>query len=171
MRRLLVAMTSAFLLWSVAEVAAEPVVRGQATAAVTIQDDTFVPSQVEIDSGGTVTWQHTGQRDHTVTAADGSFDSGTLQSGGSFSHAFSEPGTYRYYCQFHGSASGQGMAGTVVVRGEAPGGDDGGADTGGGEEGGGLAFTGTSLLLAMGLAVVLLGAGALTLWARRRSRP
>lgn len=170
MRILLVAMTTPFLLGGVTRVVAEPAVRGQAAAAVSIQDDTFVPSQVEIDAGGTVAWQHAGQRDHTVTAADGSFDSGTVQSGDSFSHPFSQPGTYRYYCQFHGSASGQGMAGTVVVRGEAPPGEDGGADTGG-EEGGGLAFTGTSLLLAIGLAVVLLGAGAVALLARRRTGP
>jgi plastocyanin len=171
MRRLLVAMTSAFLLLGVGGVAAEPPVRGQAAAAVSIQDDTFAPSQVEVDPGGTVTWQDAGQRDHTVTAADGSFDSGTLQSGDSFSQAFSQPGTYRYYCQFHGSARGQGMAGTVVVRGEAAG-EAGSGDTGGGgEEGGGLAFTGTSLLLAIGLAVVLLGVGALALRARRRTRP
>lgn len=36
-------------------------------------------------------------------------------SGGSFSYTFAKPGTYHYYCQFHGGPTG-GMAGTVVVQ-------------------------------------------------------
>lgn len=169
MRILLVALTTAaFTAWGAPVSAGGTVVRGQA-AGVSIQDDVFVPSQVEIDAGGTVGWQHEGQNTHTVTAADGSFDSGQLQPGDSFSQAFPQPGTYRYYCQFHGTAGGQGMAGTVVVRGEAPPGDEAGAPDAGGEEGG-LAFTGISVLLPLGVAAALLAAGAFTLWARRRAR-
>jgi plastocyanin len=85
------------------------VVLGQA-AAVTIQDDVFVPRRIEIEAGGTVAWEHAGQRPHTVTASDGSFDSGTLETGGSFSRTFPQPGTYSYYCEFHGTAGGAGMA-------------------------------------------------------------
>ena len=33
---------------------------------------------------------------HTVTAADKSYDSGPLESGGTFSHQFTTPGTYTY---------------------------------------------------------------------------
>jgi plastocyanin len=82
-------------------------VLGQA-AAVSIQDDEFVPSRVEVDAGGTVVWEHAGQNPHTVTASNGSFDSGTLNTGGSFSRTFPEPGTFSYYCRFHGSPSGCG---------------------------------------------------------------
>jgi plastocyanin len=130
---------------------------GQA-AAVSIQDDVFVPRQVEVEAGGTVVWEHVGQRPHTVTASDGSFDSGTLETGASFSQTFSEPGTYSYYCRFHGTAGGAGMAGVVIVggAGEEPG------------EIGGLAATGSSLLLPVGAAVALLGVGMWTIGLSRR---
>jgi plastocyanin len=127
-------------------------------AAVSIQDDVFVPRQVEVEAGGTVVWEHVGQRPHTVTASDGSFDSGTLETGASFSQTFSEPGTYSYYCRFHGTAGGAGMAGVVVVTGagEEPG------------ETGGLAATGSSFLLPSAAAAALLGMGAWTLGIARR---
>jgi plastocyanin len=139
-------------------------------AAVTVQDDVFVPSRAEVDPGATVAWQHAGERPHTVTASDGSFDSGNLETRDSFTHTFAQPGTYSYYCRFHGTADGQGMAGVVVVRGGAAPGDAGGAapgDAGGGAPGaGGLAATGASLVAPLGLAVALLAAG---LWALRHS--
>jgi plastocyanin len=144
------------------------VVMGQA-AGVSIQDDVFVPRSVEVEAGGTVVWEHVGQRPHTVTASDGSFDSGTLETGASFSRTFSEPGTYSYYCRFHGTAGGAGMSGVIVVAGETtaeapPDGAEGEAP--------GLAATGTSLLLPVGVATAFLGAG---LWSlnlvRRKAGP
>jgi plastocyanin len=145
---------------------------GQA-AAVSIQDDVFVPRRVEVEAGGTVVWQHVGQRPHTVTASDGSFDSGNMESGASFSRTFSQPGTYSYYCRFHGSASGTGMAGVVVVGGGATGEEPPGETDGTIDENGGLAATGSSLLWALGGAVVLLatGAGTLAVSARTRRQP
>jgi plastocyanin len=136
-------------------------VRGQA-AAVSIQDDVFVPSEVTINVGGTVVWQHAGQNPHTVTAADGSFDSGTLETGSSFSRTFSQPGRFSYYCEFHG-APGQGMAGVVEVLG-APGNADG-EEPAAGEQTGGLAASGRSVAAPLGLAVTMLLAG---LWLVRR---
>ena len=41
----------------------------------------------------------------------GSFDSGNLSSGQSFSFSFSTPGYYSYACQYHA-----GMTGTIVVQ-------------------------------------------------------
>ncbi|MGH2681825.1 MAG: cupredoxin domain-containing protein [Actinomycetota bacterium] len=139
-------------------------------AAVSIQDDVFVPRRVEVEAGGTVVWQHVGQRPHTVTASDGSFDSGNMESGESFSRAFSQPGTYSYYCRFHGSASGSGMAGVVVVRGGATGEEPPGETDGTIDENGGLAATGSSLLWALAGAVALLATGAGTLAAAARTR-
>jgi plastocyanin len=52
---------------------------------------------------------------HTVTADDGSFDSGTLSSGKSFSYTFNTAGDFPYHCTFHGGPGGEGMAGTVTV--------------------------------------------------------
>lgn len=142
-------------------------------AAVSIQDDRFVPARVEIDPGGSVVWQHDGGNPHTVTADDGSFDSGTMSTGQTFSRSLDQPGTYSYYCRFHGGPGGQGMSGVVLVRGEVT--EEPPADAGEEvvEAGGGLAATGISVLLPLGVAVALLGAGLATLIlsVRRRSQP
>jgi plastocyanin len=95
--------------------APSPIPSPAGDANVTIGDNTFTNNQITIPVGGTVVWTHQGQRPHTVTADDGSFDRGTLQNGGSFSQTFSEPGVYRYYCEFHGGPGGVGMSGVVTV--------------------------------------------------------
>jgi plastocyanin len=45
-----------------------------------------------------------------VTADGGSFGSGTLGGGSTFSHRFGSVGTFAYHCAIHSS-----MSGTVVV--------------------------------------------------------
>jgi len=54
-----------------------------------------------VNVGDTVTLTNTGNMPHTVTAADGSFDSGPLNPGDTFSFTFSAPGTYKYACSPH----------------------------------------------------------------------
>src|SRR5687768_8704241 len=43
---------------------------------VQVVDFAFEPAAVTVPAGTTVTWTNTGSRPHTVTADDGSFDSG-----------------------------------------------------------------------------------------------
>jgi plastocyanin len=69
--------------------------------AVSIQDFRFDPAQVTIQPGTTVRWTNEGNTPHTVTADDGSFDSGTLQPGDSFTFTFQNPGTVAYHCEIH----------------------------------------------------------------------
>ena len=57
-----------------------------------------------------MTWTNTGSRPHTVTADDGSFDSGRLDPGEQFSQTFDQPGTFTYHCGFHPE-----MQGSIVV--------------------------------------------------------
>jgi plastocyanin len=38
---------------------------------------------------------------HTVTAVDGSFDSGLMNPDGSWSHTFTEAGEFEYFCTPH----------------------------------------------------------------------
>jgi plastocyanin len=78
--------------------------------AVEAADLEFRAPTVVVSAGGTVTWTNVGQAPHTVTAGDGSFDSGMLDSGGTFAQTFPTAGTYDYVCTFH-----PGMAGTVQV--------------------------------------------------------
>ena len=69
---------------------------------------------VRIQPGQTVEWTNEGAAPHTATADDGSWDSGDLPPGATFSRTFEEPGIYAYYCRYHGSP-GVGMIGTVAV--------------------------------------------------------
>lgn len=85
----------------------------------------FVPREVVVRAGEAVTWVHKdGRLPHNVVADDGSFNShptcarpgGECMKGGErFTHAFTQPGTFSYYCRPHGAPGGQGMAGTVRV--------------------------------------------------------
>ncbi len=87
-----------------------------ATVNVAAADNTFTAGSVTITAGDTVVWTDTGVRPHTVTADDGSFDSGNLTTGQTFSRTFTTPGTIRYFCKLHGAAGGLGMSGTIVVQ-------------------------------------------------------
>jgi plastocyanin len=75
------------------------------TVTVQIMDDFFSPKEVSINAGDTVVWVKGGVAPlHTVTASDGSFDSGTslTTAGATFSHTFNASGvTYLYYCKVH----------------------------------------------------------------------
>ncbi len=54
-----------------------------------------------IPVGSTVVWTNQDTMAHTVTAVDGSFDSGTLTPNGSWSYTFNAPGEYEYFCEPH----------------------------------------------------------------------
>jgi len=82
---------------------------------VEIGDNSFTPKELNVPVGATVVWAHKGQRKHTATADDGSFKSDTLEAGGSFKQTFDKPGTYSYYCEFHGGPGGAGMSGVIKV--------------------------------------------------------
>lgn len=71
----------------------------------------FTPARIEIAAGGTVEWTNNDPLAHTVTAADGSFDSGLIQPGGKWSRTFTTPGTYDFNCTPHPF-----MKGVVIVR-------------------------------------------------------
>lgn len=70
----------------------------------------FKPEMVRIKAGTEVIWKNNDDVEHTITAGDKSFDSGTLGPQKEFKIVFSKPGTYKYYCDMHPS-----MAGTVIV--------------------------------------------------------
>jgi plastocyanin len=82
---------------------------------IEIGDNTFNQKEISIPVGASVMWMSAGQKPHTVTADDGSFSSDTLKNCDMFSHTFDKPGTYAYYCKFHGGPGGQGMSGVIKV--------------------------------------------------------
>jgi plastocyanin len=79
---------------------------------VSIVDLAYRPNKVTINQGEVVTWKNDGARSHTVTADDGSFDSGTLSPGDAFANLFEKPGTYAYHCTIHPTR----MKGVVTVK-------------------------------------------------------
>ena len=78
--------------------------------AVTIKDFSFQPDATDIAVGDTVTWTNEDPAPHTATGQGGSFQSGRLNTGESFSHTFDAAGTFEYFCEFHPN-----MHGTIVV--------------------------------------------------------
>jgi plastocyanin len=92
------------------------------SADVSAVDNAFDPEEIEVESGTTITWTNDGDAPHTVTADNGSFDSGNMDPGDDFSETFVDQGRYPYYCEYHGGPDGEGMAGVVVVTGDGGGG-------------------------------------------------
>jgi LPXTG-motif cell wall-anchored protein len=161
-----------------------------ASASVTMGDFFFQPASVTVAVGDTVTWHNSGQAPHTATADDGSFDTGTIQPGGSGSHTFNSAGTFSYICTIHPN-----MKGTVRVLASSSGGGGSKGSTGGSSGGSsGSSSSGSSIseaqavnspgaagssssLPATGMAtgalaligLVLLASGLLTRRAERRS--
>jgi len=94
----------------------------QMVGVVEVRDNSFEPKSVTIKAGDAVRWVRAGQsNDHTVTAVDGSFDSGNVLalSGNTFQHTFTQDGkTFEYFCRTHRECCG--MQGSVRVGTTAP---------------------------------------------------
>ena len=80
-------------------------------SAVSIANFSFQPPTMTIAVGTTVTWTNNDSTGHTVTADDGSFKSGTLAPGATFSQTFAAAGTFAYHCSIHSS-----MKAAVIVQ-------------------------------------------------------
>ena len=76
------------------------------TTKITIERNAFTPADVTVMQGGSLLWVNGDNQVHTVTADDGSFDSGDIQAGGSFSFTFTAIGPHTYRCKYHGEQTG-----------------------------------------------------------------
>ncbi|HEX2106923.1 MAG TPA: plastocyanin/azurin family copper-binding protein [Nitrososphaera sp.] len=77
--------------------------------------DSYAPNPVQVSTGATVTWTNDDAQPHTATSGqnatpDGTFDSGIMAPGATFSHTFTAAGEYPYFCLLHPN-----MVGTVSV--------------------------------------------------------
>jgi plastocyanin len=82
--------------------------------SVAVVDYRFSPKSESIDVGDAVTWNFTGDQVHTAESYGGQpdkFDSGEKSKGGTFTHTFTKPGNYQYFCRPHEEF----MKGTVTV--------------------------------------------------------
>ncbi|MDH3307600.1 MAG: cupredoxin family copper-binding protein [Acidimicrobiia bacterium] len=87
---------------------------GQAgtTTAVSIDSFAYMPQTITVAVGETVEWTNDQSVGHTVTADDGSIDSGTMANQATFAMTFETAGTFAYHCTIHPN-----MTGTVTVTG------------------------------------------------------
>ncbi len=83
-----------------------------AGSGVNINLPGYTPTDLTVVIGvnNTVKWTNNDNMAHTVTATDGSFDSGKMNPGATFVYTFTKPGTYQYTCSYHNW-----MHGTVNV--------------------------------------------------------
>ena len=84
---------------------------GASSPTVVLHATAFNPARLSVKAGQEVVWSwNDGGVAHTVTADDGSFDSGRMTTG-TYRHTFDHPGEVQYHCAIHP----QQMMGTVVV--------------------------------------------------------
>jgi plastocyanin len=79
----------------------------------TNQGANFIPATITLVIGynDTLNFVNKDTVVHTVTATDNSFNSEDIKAGGTYSHQFTTPGTYTYYCLYH-----PWMKATVIVK-------------------------------------------------------
>lgn len=88
---------------------------------VEMYDNRFQYTEIKVPVGGSVNWVGAGRNPHNAVAADESWSTetvfGSLEQleGDEARIVYDEPGTYVFFCTFHGNAQGAGMAGTVIV--------------------------------------------------------
>ncbi len=81
------------------------------SGASTLSTTSYSPNPITVAVGGTVTWTNNDNTAHTSTDDGGSWNSGTIAPGGSFSRTFPSAGTFPYHCTLHPN-----MIGTVRVQ-------------------------------------------------------
>jgi plastocyanin len=85
--------------------------QGGAGPAIEMKGVAFIPNRIEITAGSTITWTNADPLIHTVTADDGSWDSGSIDPGKTFSRTFTQPGEFAVHCTPHPF-----MKAVIVVR-------------------------------------------------------
>src|SRR5215218_142809 len=93
------------------------------TTTVEIRNNAFIPDQLNVAPGTTVTFVNRDSVPHTATSDNKLFDSGELAPGASYPVVFDGAGTVTYHCYLHPE-----MRGSIVV-------GEGGQASEGGETG------------------------------------
>lgn len=70
----------------------------------------FMPMQLTVRAGSTVTWTNLDEEAHTIVSDSGLFRSRALDTNDKFAFQFEKPGIYHFTCSFHPR-----MVGTVIV--------------------------------------------------------
>jgi len=78
---------------------------------VFVDNFNFAPRAAAVPVGTTVRWTNRDDVPHTIVSDKGQFKSTVLDTDGQFSHQFTEPGTYSYFCSLHPRMTGEVVAG------------------------------------------------------------
>ena len=105
--------------------AAKPATKAPAKDTVDIKLIAYRPATLSVTAGSTVTWNQMDPGVHTITSGtvaqgasgvtgqpDGMFASGEIATGKKYTNTFSEPGTYKYFCEIHPAT----MTGEITVK-------------------------------------------------------
>jgi plastocyanin len=68
---------------------------------VSIANFAFDPPSLDISASTSVTWTNNDSTAHTATGDGGTFQSGNIDPGQSFSFTFDTAGTFNYHCEIH----------------------------------------------------------------------
>ena len=80
-------------------------------ATVRMDHNTFIPGEITVVPGTTVTWVNSEAMPHTVVDSNKGFRSKALVKDASFSFTFATAGDYSYLCSIHPN-----MKGKVIVK-------------------------------------------------------
>jgi len=86
-----------------------------ATQVIVMRDSCFEGTAQFVAPGSTIEVLNEGKAPHSLSFVDGSYDTGSLESGDQAAFTVGEAGVMRYYCKLHGTANGDGMAGVIIV--------------------------------------------------------
>lgn len=88
---------------------------------VEMYDNRYQYNEIHIPVGGTVTWVGAGRNAHNAVDAketwstEDGFGSLKQYEGDETTLTYNTPGTFDFFCTFHGNANGNGMAGVLIV--------------------------------------------------------
>jgi plastocyanin len=88
--------------------------QGQAIVNVNLNDMGLDPGSITVSPGATVRWNNYSRHSAVIASEAGSFDSGPLDSGRTYSRTFNRPGVYPYQATVS-SAYPENLSGTIVV--------------------------------------------------------
>ena len=102
-----IAMIGVMVPSSFAEVIIVETAMGSGAPGCETSNACYLPQDITINAGDTVTWDNVDNAAHTITGGSpangpsGEFDSSLLMAKGVFSHTFDDAGYYDYFCMVH----------------------------------------------------------------------
>ena len=100
---------------SASNVSQDPVVTQSDQITVEIKDYDFVPRDLTVPVGATVTWVNRDNVPHDATHEGGEWATAILAQGERASLVFEEPGAFEYKCSIHPDMTAQLVIGTDSV--------------------------------------------------------